>query len=431
MNLAATTIDSFANKQSNPSTVGSRFFRRLVLGRLGKLEHGTLTLVEDKNRFEFGTTTNDGLCADLIVTDPRFYRKIALGGSIGAAEAFMSGWWKSDDLTSLIRIFARNLDATDDFEKLGARIGAQIAGVFHRFRRNSKQGSKKNIEAHYDLSNEFFSLFLDNSMTYSCAVFESATDSLEQAQEAKYDRLCRKINLCASDHLLEIGTGWGGFAIHAASNYGCKITTTTISEEQFALANERIKAAGLEDRIQVVKKDYRDLEGKYDKLVSIEMIEAVGHEFLEAYFKTCSDRLKPDGMMALQVITIADQRYEKLRRSTDFIQRYIFPGSLLPSIAIMSRAISRVTDLRITHLDDMTPHYAKTLGIWRERFFDKIEGVRTLGYSEEFIRMWHYYLSYCEAGFSERCTGSIQLVASKPECGQASIYQSANALEMS
>ncbi|UCD78857.1 MAG: class I SAM-dependent methyltransferase, partial [Desulfobacterales bacterium] len=288
--------------------------------------------------------------------------------------------------------------------------------LYHYVRKNTKAGSRKNIMAHYDLGNDFYALFLDETMTYSCGIFANESSTLREASAAKYDRICRKLQLAAGDRVLEIGTGWGGFALHAARNYGVQVTTTTISEEQHRFGQNRIKDAGLEERVTILKKDYRDLGGTFDKLVSIEMIEAVGHQYLTAFFRTCSRLLKDDGMMALQAITIGDQIFNRHKRSVDFIKRYIFPGSCIPSIAAIGSAVARATDLRLVHLEDITPHYARTLREWRRRFFANIDKVRALGFSDTFIRMWEYYLCYCEGGFSERYIGDVQMIFVKPLC---------------
>ena len=281
-------------------------------------------------------------------------------------------------------------------------------------RRNTLQGSRKNIAAHYDLGNEMFALFLDDTMMYSCAIFEHPQMSLQQASIEKLERVCRKLELQPGDHLLEIGTGWGGLALHAARHYGCRVTTTTISHEQYRMALQRVEQAGLGDRITVLCEDYRNLSGEYDKLVSIEMIEAVGHAYFDTYFEQCSRLLKSDGLMLLQSITIADQRYAAAKRSVDFIQRYIFPGGCLPSVAVLSDSVARNTDMRMLHLEDIGPHYATTLKRWRQRFMARLDSVRALGYPEEFIRMWEYYLCYCEGGFRERAIGTVQVLLGKP-----------------
>jgi cyclopropane-fatty-acyl-phospholipid synthase len=285
----------------------------------------------------------------------------------------------------------------------------------HLLNRNTRLGSKKNISAHYDIGNDLFELFLDPTMMYSSAYYKDEDMSLEQASIAKLDLICKKLELGPEDHLLEIGTGWGGLAIHAASNYGCKVTTTTISDEQFVLAQARIKENHLEDKITVVKQDYRDLEGQYDKLVSIEMIEAIGHQYMRTYFNKCCSLLKPDGMMLIQAITIKDQLYKEALKDVDFIKKYIFPGGFLPSINAMVKTISDSTDMKLFHLQDIGPHYAKTLNHWRERFFEKLDEIRGLGYSDEFIRLWEYYFCYCEGGFIERDIGTVQMVLTRPE----------------
>jgi cyclopropane-fatty-acyl-phospholipid synthase len=392
-----------------------RMARRTILSLLKKLAHGRITIIENSHRYLFGEQSNDvSLQAAITVHHPQFYARILFGGSIGAAEAYMDGLWSADDLTMVMRILALNQKAFEDMEKGLARLSAPLYKFYHYVKKNTKAGSRKNILAHYDLGNDFYSLFLDDTMTYSCGIFEHQESSLKDASVAKYDRICRKLQLKPGDQVVEIGTGWGGFAVHAAQNYGVQVTTTTISDEQSQFAHNRIKAAGLEDRIKLLKKDYRDLGGQFDKLVSIEMIEAVGHHYLNAFFQTCGRLLKDDGMMALQAITIGDQIFDRHKRSVDFIKRYIFPGSCIPSITAISNAIARATDLRLVHLEDITPHYARTLREWRKRFFTSIDRVRALGYSDTFIRMWEYYLCYCEGGFAERYIGDVQMLFAKP-----------------
>jgi cyclopropane-fatty-acyl-phospholipid synthase len=288
--------------------------------------------------------------------------------------------------------------------------------MLHWLNRNSPDGSRRNIAAHYDLGNDLFALFLDDTMAYSCGVFEREDATLHEAQVAKFERACRRLRLSPSDHLLEIGTGWGGLALHAASRYGCRVTTTTISREQHDWARERIRAAGLSDRVTLLLDDYRDLRGRYDKLVSIEMIEAVGHQFLDTYTAQCSRLLEPHGAMLLQAITIRDQLYAEALESVDFIQRYIFPGSFIPSVTAIADSVRRATDMKVFHLEDIGPHYATTLRRWRERFFERIDDVRRLGYSEQFVRMWDFYLCYCEGGFLERQLGDVQMLLTKPRC---------------
>jgi cyclopropane-fatty-acyl-phospholipid synthase len=391
------------------------FARKAVLSLLNKLKHGRITIIEDNRRYPFGDEPHTAsLQANISVHHSQFYSRILFGGSIGAAEAYMEGLWSADDLTTVMRILALNQKAFADMEKGLARLTAPLYRLYHSARKNTKAGSRKNIMAHYDLGNDFYALFLDKTMTYSCAIFEHEQSTLEDASVAKYDRICRKLRLTAGDRVVEIGTGWGGFAVHAAQNYGVHVTTTTISDEQHQFAQNRITAAGLEDRITLLKKDYRDLGGKFDKLVSIEMIEAVGHQFYAVFFQNCSRLLKDDGLMVLQAITIGDQIFDQHKRSVDFIKRYVFPGSCIPSITAISNAIAGKTDLRLIHLDDITPHYAKTLREWRRRFFTNLDKVREMGYSETFIRMWEFYLCYCEGGFAERYIGDVQMLFAKP-----------------
>ena len=393
--------------------------RRAVFSHLEKIERGSITVIEGVERHAFGS--EDGLAATITVHDPAFYTDMAFGGSIGAGEAYMAGFWSTDDLTTLVRIIVLNRRVLTDIEGGLAAFTQPLHWLMHALRKNTQAGSRKNIEAHYDLGNDFYRLWLDATMTYSCNIFERDGATLEEAATAKYDRICRKLAFRPDDHVLEIGTGWGGFAVHAAKHYGCRVTTTTISQQQHDWAKERFEREGVADRVELLFEDYRDLKGKYDKLVSIEMIEAVGHHFLDTYLKVCSDRLKDNGMMALQAITIIDQAYEAQIRSVDFIRRYIFPGGFIPSITAITRALAKVTDLRLSHLEDLTPHYARTLQVWRERFFANLDAVRKLGYPETFIRMWEYYLCYCEGAFLERYIGNVQMVLAKPDCRIAPI----------
>ena len=396
--------------------------RRTLFSLLERLDRGKITLHEGDTGKSFGKQTDAfPLEVQVNVYHPRFYSAILLGGSVGAGEAYMAGYWSADDLTTLIRIMVLNEHVLQGMEKGWSRLKAPLYKLFHRMHKDTKEGSRINIAAHYDLGNDFYALFLDDTLTYSCGIFEGDDSTLKAAAMAKYDRICRKLDLGPGDHVLEIGTGWGGFAIYAAENYGCRITTTTISRKQRELAKERVEKAGLSDQITVLYKDYRDLEGKYDKAVSIEMIEAVGHQYYEIFFRSCSERLKEDGMMLLQAITISDRVFEKHKTEVDFIKRYIFPGSCIPSIAAMARAMARATDLRIFHLEDITPHYARTLRMWRERFFENVDKVRDLGFGDAFIRMWEYYLCYCEGAFMERYLGDVHMLLTKPLCRKAPI----------
>jgi cyclopropane-fatty-acyl-phospholipid synthase len=333
---------------------------------------------------------------------------------MGAAESYLDGWWITNDLTALVRLFLRNRHIADGFERGIAGLARPLRKLWHALRRNTRRGSRRNIHAHYDLGNEFFAEFLDETLTYSCGIFERPDATLREASEAKYDRICRKLGLHADDHVLEIGTGWGGFALHAAGRYGCRVTTTTISAEQHALATRRIAEAGLADRVTVLAQDYRDLSGTFDKLVSIEMIEAVGHHYYNDFFAKCASLLKRGGAMALQAITIADARYERARREVDFIKRYVFPGSCIPSVSALSRAWTRVTDFRLADVEDITAHYVITLRQWRENFVAHWDRIRDQGFRDEFRRLWEFYFCYCEGGFAERALGDVQLVLVRP-----------------
>lgn len=391
-----------------------RVLRGLVWRRLEKLEVGQLVIDDGGKRREFGRSGEGSLAANIAIRDPRFFRHLIFGGSLGAAEAYIRGYWTCDDLVCLVRIFCRNAAVSTGMERGPARILSPLSRILHWLRRNTSSGSRRNIAAHYDLGNDFFSLFLDQTMAYSCAVFPRTKTTLHEASVAKFDRICQKLALTAEDHLLEIGTGWGGFALHAAQKYGCRVTTTTISRKQYDYTRQQVAAADLADRVTVLCEDYRALRGKFDKLVSIEMIEAVGYQYFDAYFRVCSERLKPHGMMLLQAIVIPDQRFDRYRRSVDFIQRYIFPGGCLPSVGAICRSIGRTTDFRLFHLEDITSHYAETLSLWRRRFCENLDQVRSLGFSEEFIRTWEFYFCYCEGGFREREIGDVQIVLNKP-----------------
>lgn len=388
---------------------------RGVRARLAQLRHGRVSLIDRGQRSDHGTPSpRCPLSVQIEVLDPRFWGELAFGGSIGAGEAYMAGYWRCDDLTGLVRILLQNREVLDGMEGGLARLTVPLQKALHWANRNTRSGSRRNIAAHYDLGNDFFALFLDPTMMYSCAYYETPQTTLEEAQQARLHRVCQHLKLGPHDHLLEIGTGWGGMAIHAAKHYGCRVTTTTISRQQYELASERVAAAGLQDRITLLLKDYRDLEGQYDKLVSLEMIEAVGHQFYGTYFSQCARLLKDDGLMLLQAITIADQRYEAARKSVDFIQRHIFPGSTIPSITAMLNAITDETDMKLVQLDDIGPHYATTLRHWRERFMARLDEVRALGYPDTFIRMWDFYLCYCEGGFAERALGDVHMLLAKP-----------------
>lgn len=407
-----TPAGSAPNRSVGPALgPGQRFFRRVVNRRLERLAHGRITVFDRDGARSFGSTDPaTPLHASIVVHDPDFYARTATRGAIGVAEAYMDGMWDCDDLTALIRVMARDDHTADGLNAGLATLVRPLLRVFALAHRNTRRRSRENIAAHYDLGNDLFEQFLDETMTYSSAVFDDPSYTLQQAQEAKYDRICRKLAIGPDDHVLEIGTGWGGFAVHAASRYGCRVTTTTISAEQLAVAMRRVRDAGLEDRVELLSRDYRDLEGRYDKLVSIEMIEAVGHEFMHDYFRVCADRLRPDGACLIQAIVQPDQAFEAAKTSVDFIKRYIFPGGSLPSIGSMNAAASKATDFRMVHLEDITPHYATTLMHWRRRMHRNLERIRALGYPERFARMWEFYLCYCEGGFRERSVQAVQVM---------------------
>jgi cyclopropane-fatty-acyl-phospholipid synthase len=380
--------------------------------------------VQDNGQtLRFGArTARCGLAVTITVRDPEFFSMAAYGGAVGAGESYIQGHWRCDDLTALVRIMVLNRDVLEGLEtSIAARGSALLRRLLHWANRNSKHGSARNIAAHYDLGNELYKLMLDETMAYSCGIFLHEDATLHEASIAKFDAVCRKLALTSSDHLVEVGTGWGGLAIHAAERYGCRVTTTTISREQHDFAREKIAARGLGDRVTLLFEDYRDLKGQFDKLVSIEMIEAVGARFLDTYFRKCSSLLKPTGAMLLQAITLQDQHYARALRSVDYIQRFIFPGSFIPSVSAINDSVARATDMKLFNLEDIGPHYAPTLRMWRERFFANINKVRALGYPESFNRLWEYYLCYCEGGFAERQLGDVQMLLTKPDCRRAAI----------
>ncbi|MDX1961672.1 MAG: cyclopropane-fatty-acyl-phospholipid synthase family protein [Pirellulales bacterium] len=415
----------------------SWFYRRwqqAFWGRLNRLRAGTLVLREGNVVKTFGRTeiassappTRPAGQVDLAtmfaddcfsqippvsveILNPRLYGELALGGSLAAGETYARGWWRASELTDFLRLMLRN---TQELRLDGGSAWLKRVGhvLLHWWQRNTVRGSRQNISAHYDLGNDFFAQFLDPTLSYSCARFSTPQTDLESASLAKIDDLCQKLDLRAGDHLLEIGTGWGAFALHAARKYGCRVTTTTISREQAAHARAKITNAGLSDRITLLEQDYRQLRGQYDKLVSVEMLEAVGHQFYDRYFSQCAQLLKPGGKFALQSITIADQKFDQYRRGVDFIQRYIFPGGCLPSVTAICQSLTRATRLRVVQLEDLSAHYAHTLALWRREFNKNLDKIRALGYPETFLRLWEYYFCYCEAGFRERQIGLAQLV---------------------
>ena len=388
--------------------------RKVLLKALESLPHGCLTLVEGDKSYRFGESHTD-LHATLVVKHPSFYRQIMLSGSIGAGEGYIQGHWTSPDLTKVVQLFARNLALLDKIEAKFSWLTGTINRVKHVLNRNSQEGSKRNILAHYDLGNAMYEQFLDREMLYSSALYPHEEASLQEAQLFKLMTICERLDLQPGQTLLEIGTGWGALAIYAAKHYGVHVTTTTISDAQYAYTKARVEREGLSDKVTLLTEDYRNLTGEYDRVVSIEMIEAVGHEYLPGFFKKLETLLKPNGRMLLQAITIADQRYDSYRKSVDFIQRYIFPGGCLPSVSQMVGHIAKQTDMVVWSLNDMGLDYAKTLKHWHENFDNAIGEIQALGYGDDFIRMWKFYLSYCEGGFLERTTSTVHLVAVRPD----------------
>ena len=410
------SIGTLRLPQTRSARVGEKIAREAIFRLLSKLQVGSLTLHEGPCSHHFGSIDKPHEPqAEVHIHSPAVYSQMLTGGSIGSGEAYMKGYWSSPDAMDVMRIFSANLVLLNKFDASQSVFVKLALKIAHRFNRNTYKGSQLNIAAHYDLGNEFFQLFLDPTMMYSSALFSDKSASLEVASETKLDELCQQLELKADDHLLEIGTGWGGMAIHAAKNFGCRVTTTTISQEQYDFASARVREEGLEGQITLLCEDYRNLTGEYDKLVSVEMIEAVGHDFYQNYFRMCSGLLKPNGKMVIQAITMADQRYKEARDSVDFIKRYIFPGGCLPSVAVMAQHIARDTDMQIVHLRDITNDYAETLAHWRQRFLANLEAVRGMGFSEEFVRMWDFYLCYCEGGFRERVISTVQLAFAKPD----------------
>ncbi len=394
------------------------FYESVFVNLFSQMPKGQLHVQwHDGREYHFGE--GNEVKASIRVTNSSFFTKCALYGDIGFAESYLDGDWHTDSIANVITWFIINLNHnpaltgkglrkyTSNFFRLANRI-------YHAVRKNTLTGSKKNISEHYDLGNDFYRLFLDDTMTYSSAIFKNATTTLEEAQAEKYDRLCRNINLKPSDHVLEIGSGWGGFALHAAKNYGCRVTTITISEEQYKYAKERFKKENLTHKIEIRLQDYRKVEGSFDKIVSIEMLEAVGHNYLPVFFGKCNELLKENGSLALQVITSHDKRYAEFRKEVDFIQKHIFPGSQTPSLAAIHAAVNKVSDFGLFDVKDIGLHYAKTLRLWFEAFNGKISDVKKLGMDDRFIRKWNYYLQYCEAIFRQRHISVVQLIYTRP-----------------
>ena len=418
--------------QLGNKTFTQKLAKKLIIKQFSKLTNGQLRVNESNTNYIFGNKSNGfPISATINVLSNQMYSEIVAKGLNGAAEAFVKEFWSSDNLTDLIRIFIRNRETANQMESGIAKLATRLFYLQHSLRRNNQKGSLRNIAAHYDLGNDLFETFLDKTKMYSCAIFESKNSSLEEASLNKINRICQKLELSSNDHVLEIGTGWGGFAIYAAKNFGCKVTTTTISPKQYEYTLKKVKDLGLVNKITVIKKDYRALTGQYDKLVSIEMIEAVGHHYYHEFFRKCNELLVPEGRMLLQSIIITDFLYEEAKQFSDFIKTYIFPGSCIPSISKICDSTAKSTDMRLFHLEDLTPHYAKTLNQWRCQFMKNTQKIRSLGFSNEFIRLWNFYFSYCEAGFIERQIGSVQMLFTKPLCRMDSILPKINQPENS
>ena len=403
--------------------------RKVIFQALKRVKFGGITVIEDyaqqTQAYSFGSQAinsksssaigRHSLHVTLTIHDISVYRQLLFGGSIALADSYINGEWDTDDLTGLIRLAARNLAVLNKLENRFAGISKAFEKANHQLRSNDQSGSKSNILAHYDLGNDMYQRFLDETMMYSSAVYKNPEATLSEAQQHKLALICQRLQLTADDQVIEIGTGWGGFAIYAASHYGCHVTTTTISDAQFDEAQARIDAAGLSDKITLLKEDYRNLSGQYDKLVSIEMIEAVGYEYLPTFFAKCNDLLKPTGLMVLQAITFNDQNYQDYIDSVDFIQTHIFPGGCLLSNQELNNQFTQQTDMVIKQLHDYGFDYAHTLRDWRIAFMSQREEIKALGYDEAFIRLWEFYFCYCEGGFLERTIGVVQLTAVKPD----------------
>jgi cyclopropane-fatty-acyl-phospholipid synthase len=394
------------------NTLLTSFAKSVFLRSLERLRGGSLELIWDGRTWHFGEPSHP-LRAVVVVHHDHFFARALLGGDVALGEAWMDGDWSSPDLVAVVRLAVRNLARLTQQNRLLSAASRGFDILRHRLRGNSLAGSRRNIQAHYDLSNDFFRLFLDSSLMYSCARYQGEDDSLEAAQFHKLDTICRKLRLSPADHVLEIGTGWGGFAEHAVKHYGCRVTTTTISRRQYEYARERFQSIPHGERIELLQEDYRNLRGQYDKIVSIEMFEAVGLRYYDAFFRACDRLLRPDGFMLLQTITINEQAFPAYHRSSDWIQKYIFPGSELASVSEILRSLSRATSLGLHHAEDIGTHYARTLAAWRKRFQNAVNEVRELGFDDRFIRMWDYYLAYCEGAFLERHVGDFQLLLTK------------------
>ena len=398
MNIGTTALSS---------SITVKLLRHIFFAILRRIKDGTLILCEgnETQTFGFGNPI-----VTVTVSSPTFYRRALFGGTVGIGEAYIDGDWDSDDLVKLVCLFLSNRNVVEGFEGIGSTTSAFLNGLVHRLKSNTLAGSRRNIRSHYDLSNDFFSRFLDTRLMYSAAVFETEHMSLEEASTRKLERICRKLELNSNDRLLEIGSGWGGFALYAAKQFGCKVTTITISQEQFEEASTRVREESLEDQVCVCLKDYREIQGSFDKVVSIEMVEAVGSTYLDTYFGVIDRVLRPGGLFLIQAITIQDQRYRKALQRVDFIKKHIFPGSFIPSVTALLGSVTKKTNCVLVNLEDFGFDYALTLANWRQSFETEIQNVMAMGFDREFIRMWRFYLSYCEGGFRERSLSDVQML---------------------
>lgn len=397
-------------------------FQKIFEHALKPMTKGSLRVYQNgENILTFGNPNdvNTTIHAIIQINNSRFYKRTVLLGDIGFAESYMDGDWDTDNIQKVISWFllnAENGPSNSGSERFYFHIKVMnfLNRLYHLYRANTIKGSKRNISEHYDLGNEFYKLFLDPTMTYSSAYYKTDNESLEEAQIQKYENICQNLKMNSNHHVLEIGSGWGGFSLYVAKKYGCRITTVTISEEQYKYAKELFKKEKVDHLVDIQLKDYRQIEGQYDRIVSIEMLEAVGDKYFETYFKKCHNVLKPNGLLGLQVITSPDSRYEEFKKGIDFIQKYIFPGSLLPSIARLNKAINKTGDLHLYHIDDIGLSYAKTLNEWLVNFEKNLQSVRQLGFNEKFIRMWRYYLGYCAGAFAMRNISVVQMFYTRP-----------------
>jgi cyclopropane-fatty-acyl-phospholipid synthase len=409
-------IPQSKQKKSSKASLLSRLAKSILLKKLASIEIGSLTIHVEGEIHNFGhSNVENEPDAVIYIQDMRVFSCLLLQGDPAAGTAYIDGWWQTDNLLDVLTLFTLNQDTLFKFKDGFSMLAKYLNYLFSLVQKNTHSGSKKNILAHYDIGNDLYELFLDSKMMYSSAYYRHAEDDLETAAEYKLKHICEKLQLNNNDHVIEIGTGWGGFAIYAVQNYGCRVTTTTISDAQYEYAKQRIEECQLEDRITLVQKDYRTLEGEYDKLVSIEMIEAVGHQYLDEYFKTCNKLLKPDGIMLVQAITISDYLYADYIYTVDFIRKYIFPGGCLTSMSAMLSSCARYTTLTPYHSESFACSYARTLDDWHQRFIQQRQEIYRLGYNDEFIRLWEYYLKYCQAGFETRVIDIQQLVLKKPQ----------------